>query len=99
MEYKKEMKNNRYFIQAKGTLWKKNNREKIQNLNREAKARRRDFGFNPLNAPIDGIECDAHHINKEDVIHIPTIIHRRVNHSIKNNKNMKVINSIAYSFL
>ena len=61
--------------------------------------RNRTLGFNPLNKPIEGIKCDGHHINKEDTIYIPTIIHRRVNHSLKNNKNMKVINSIAYCFL
>lgn len=92
-------------------VWRSTHREKHNKLNRKymvnhkeyyakhTARRKRELGFNPLNTPIEGIECDAHHINKEDVIYIPTIIHRRVNHSIKNNKNMKVINSIAYSFL
>lgn len=61
--------------------------------------RYRNLGFKPLNKPIEGIECEAHHINKEDIIYIPKIIHQKIHHNLKTSKNMDVINSIAFSFL
>jgi len=61
--------------------------------------RKRNLGFIPLNEPIEGIECDAHHINNDDVIYTPRIIHKNVPHNLKTDKNIKLINSIAYSFL
>lgn len=61
-------------------------------------AKRRDLGFIPLNAPLDGINCDAHHISKENVIYIPTVIHNAIPHNLKTGKNMKLINSIAEGF-
>ena len=79
--------------------WQKNNPEKMRVHWKRERDKRRNMGFNPLNEILDGIECEAHHINKEDVIYIPAIIHRRIKHSLKNNKNMEIINSIAYTFL
>ena len=86
----REMRNNdmrKYYANHKESYIKRN----VQ--------RNRALGFNPLNNPIKGVECEAHHINKEDIIYVPSIIHKRIRHSLKNGKNMKIINSIAYSFL
>lgn len=96
---KKYYHNHREEYIIRNRKWQKNNHDKMQVYWKRTRDKRRCLKFNPLNELIEGIECDAHHINKEDVIYIPTIIHRRVNHSLKNNKNMKVINSIAYGFL
>lgn len=61
--------------------------------------KRRNLGFNPLNKILENIPCDAHHINENDIIYIPQVIHRRIQHNQYTGKNMKLINSIAYSFL
>lgn len=47
--------------------WRKNNPDKIkENFNR-----RRDMGFIPLNEPIEGIKCDAHHVDENYILYIP----------------------------
>lgn len=69
----------------------------IEILERQTR-KRRNLGFNPLNDTIDGIEYEAHHINKEDIIYIPKIIHQKIYHNLKTGKNMKLINSIAEGF-
>ncbi|MCK4258105.1 MAG: hypothetical protein KAX49_03960 [Halanaerobiales bacterium] len=70
---------------------------KTQELTRNA-FRRNKMGFNPLNNSIEGIKCDAHHIDMENVIYIPTVIHNAIFHILKINKNMGLINSIAEGF-
>ena len=59
---------------------------------------RRGLRFNRINEPIIGIECIAHHVNKNDVIFIPEVIHQKIPHNLKTGKNMKLINSIAEGF-
>ena len=65
-----------------------------------AKARRvkinRNFGFIPLNEWFEG--CEAHHIDKEFVIHIPKEMHRSVWHSVTKNINMDKINDLAIDY-
>ena len=70
---------------------------KAQQLAKNA-YRRNEMGFKPLNTPIDGIKCDGHHIDKENVIYIPRVIHNAISHNLKTGKNMKLINSIAEGF-
>ena len=72
--------------------------EKGKEIHKRQTHERRELGFNSLNKLIDGIECDAHHINENDVIYIPTIIHQKIPHNLKTGKNMKLINSIAEGF-
>lgn len=61
-----------------------------------SRAKRRDFGFIPLNEWFDG--CEGHHVDKQHVIHIPKELHTSVSHSIIHNKNMEQINKLAYEF-
>ena len=49
---------------------RKRNPQKFKIANALNNSKHREFGFNPLNKPIDGIECDGHHINKDDVVYI-----------------------------
>ena len=57
-------------------IYNKNHPDKVLKHN----SKRRKMGFNPLNNLIEGIKCDAHHINKEDVIYIPNVIHNTIFH-------------------
>lgn len=72
--------------------------EKGKEAHKKGSSIRRQLGFIVLNKPIDGIKCDAHHINEEQIIYIPTVIHNAIFHNLKTNKNMKLINSIAEGF-
>jgi hypothetical protein len=64
---------------------------------RKSKAKRRDLGLHPLNSWFVG--CDGHHINKEDVIYIPEVIHDSVSHDIWTGRNMEKINALAMGWL
>ena len=61
--------------------------------------RRRNLGFHPLNEPIDGIDCDGHHIDSENVIYIPRELHQSIPHNLQTGKNMFEINMNAFEFL
>lgn len=61
-------------------------------------AKRRGLGHKYLNSITEGIDCVGHHINEEEIIFIPEIIHCRIKHNLKTGKNMKLINSIAEGF-
>lgn len=50
-----------------------------------------------LNTPFQG--CDAHHLNPNTIIHIPTGMHNSVYHSIKTGQGMEKINRLAYNWL
>jgi len=60
-------------------------------------ARRKHFGFIPLNSFFTGAE--GHHVNYNYVIYIPKKLHRSVWHSITSGKGMKKINKKAFKFL
>ena len=78
--------------------WKEKNPEKRREIvKRHRNKRRRNLGFNPLNKPFE--ECEAHHINFNDVIYIPKSLHQSIPHNLSTGKNMALINSIAYQFL
>jgi len=59
--------------------------------------RKRELGFNPLNNYF--YESEGHHINKIDIIFIPYSLHKEVSHNVYTNKNMEIINTIAFFFL
>lgn len=65
--------------------------------NRRTYARRRSFGYVYLNAPF--IDCEGHHIDNEQVIHMPHMLHRSVFHRQTGGCGMAKINAIAYNFL
>ena len=68
-----------------------------KNSIRRMDARRRNFGFIPLNDSFPGAE--GHHINLNYVIYIPKKLHRSVWHSITSGQGMKEINKKAFEFL
>jgi len=60
--------------------------------------RKRQLGFNPINDCFNG--SDAHHINKTDVIYIPTALHEaHYGHRLDRPKTMIEINRIAFQYL
>lgn len=65
--------------------------------NRKGKAKRRTLGFLPLNSAFVG--CEGHHVNQDEVIHIPAVLHKSVKHDIWTGRNMEKINVIAYNYL
>ena len=66
-------------------------------VERRAHAKRRTLGFNPLNSPFD--DCEGHHINHDDVIYIPKILHKSVKHNQWAGKGMEKINALARLYL
>jgi hypothetical protein len=60
-------------------------------------AKRRILGFVPLNSPFLG--CEAHHINKTDVIYVPYKLHHSVSHNQWTGKGMTAMNTLAGAFL
>lgn len=78
------------------------NKEYRQTLNgktsiRRTSARRRQFGFIPLNQPFKG-SC-GHHINAERVLYIPAEMHEYNRHSVTKDRNMDTINNLAFNWL
>lgn len=64
---------------------------------RKAKAKRRLLGFNPLNSPFLG--CEGHHINPNDVIYMPKVLHKSIKHNQYTGKGMAQMNALAGQYL
>ena len=62
-----------------------------------SRAKRRQFGFIPLNEYFKGAE--GHHIDKQYVIYIPKELHRIISYSVQQNRNMKILNAKALEFV
>lgn len=81
--------------------WRKRERlkhsERIRMTDARHTAKRRVLGFNPLNSWFPG--CEAHHINSNDVIHVPQLLHQSVKHSLSTGHNMDRINTLAGKYL
>lgn len=60
-------------------------------------AKRRALGFTPLNGWFLG--CEGHHVDGEQVIHLPKLLHRSVFHRQTDGRGMAQINALAYNFL
>ena len=63
---------------------------------RKHRSKRRQLGFIELNEHFEGSE--AHHINKEFVLHIPEKLHHSIKHNIWNGENMEEINNKALAW-
>ena len=61
------------------------------------RAKRRALGFHPLNSPFPG--CDAHHINNDDVIHMPHELHNSIYHNQYTGQGMAQMNALAGQYL
>lgn len=59
-------------------------------------AKRRNLDFIELNEEFEGSE--AHHIDKEFVLHIPKELHHSVWHNVWTGQGMKEINDLAFEF-
>lgn len=64
---------------------------------RKANSRRRTLGFALLNQPFVG--CEAHHVDNDQVINIPKVLHRSIYHRQTDGRGMAKMNAIAYNFL
>jgi hypothetical protein len=64
---------------------------------RKFHARRRLLGFVALNTLFSG--CEAHHVDKEQVIYMPKELHRSIYHRQTDGMGMAKINAVAYNFL
>lgn len=64
---------------------------------RRSRAKRRTLGFIPLNAPFPG--CAGHHIDPEQIIHIPEALHKSIYHNLHTGQGMAKINAVAYNYL
>ena len=65
--------------------------------NAKMHAKRRVFGFNPLNSWFPG--CEGHHINVKDVIYLPRKLHRSIWHNQQTGKGMAAMNALAGQYL
>ena len=62
-------------------------------------AKRRTLGYVYLNAPFVG--CEGHHVDNEQVIHMPKVLHNGVGcfHRQSDGRGMANMNAIAYNYL
>ena len=89
--------------------WKKENPEYDKKWRKEhpiafrkicAKAnakRKRELGFEPINEPFEGGVW--HHVNENDVMCIPEVLHRSVYHVLATGVGMEEINDLAMGFM
>lgn len=104
--------NNRERVAQNARKWRADNPEKFKEsvrlcqlihpevqvgISRRHSAKRRALGFVPLNEPFAG--CEAHHTDKEHVIHIPKELHHSVYHDQWTGQGMDEINALALSWL
>lgn len=60
-------------------------------------ARRRTLGFISLNKPFAG--CAGHHVDNEQVINMPNVLHKSIWHCLRTGKGMAQMNALAYEWL
>ena len=100
LKYHKEY-NKEYYIKNKDRILEVCRKYKQtpngKKIKRKCNANRRELGYNPMNEWFSG--CEGHHLNKEDVIYIPSSLHRSVSHSVIRDRNMKEINDVAFEWL
>jgi hypothetical protein len=66
-------------------------------VERNQKAKRRVLGHIELNQFFNGSQ--AHHIDKEHIIYIPTELHNSIRHNVWNGKHMNEINAKVLDWL
>jgi hypothetical protein len=66
-------------------------------INKRHKGKRRGLGYVYLNSWFVG--CEGHHVDNEQVIHMPRLLHRSVYHRQTDGRGMAQMNAIAYNFL
>lgn len=58
--------------------------------------RKRNLGFKPINDWFLG--SDGHHIDKENVLFIPSELHKSIPHSQDDLESMQAINDVAFEW-
>jgi hypothetical protein len=61
---------------------------------RRENAKRRSYGFDPINEKFD--DSEAHHIDRNHVIFIPRELHRSIWHSLNKPETMNTINTKVF---
>ena len=72
-------------------------KERVNERNKRAMERRKNYKWKRLNKPFAGSE--AHHINKEYVIHIPKALHNYCGHNLEDGRGMVEANTLAFKYL
>lgn len=96
--YYKEYRNERFLkYKEYNKKWNKNNKDKIAKYF----ARRKNFGFEPINDWFKDSHYHHLHINGNHNIgiFIPKTIHKSIWHSNKDQESMNKINKVAYTWL
>ena len=97
---KKWVKNNFDKIKIYRKQWCRNNPDKVKLIKQKTKAKRRNYGFNPLNDYFEGSHFHHLHIdNNEDGIFMPGYIHDSIWHDPNNKESMIKINKLAFEWL
>jgi hypothetical protein len=79
------------------TAWRNANPDKVASITHRGHFKRRTLGFIPLNSWFPG--CEAHHINNDDVIHLPRTLHRSIWHNQRTGQGMVQMNALARQYL
>ena len=66
-------------------------------IRRRFSAKRRTFGFIPVNKPQEGYE--GHHIDTEHVVYIPKEIHQSIYHCVHTWQGMDAMNVLALPYI
>lgn len=78
--------------------WRLTHPEKAKECTlRHYNKRQRSLDFIPLNKWQEGYE--AHHLDKVYVVYIPEEVHQSIRHSVLKDKNMDIINAIAFNYM
>lgn len=82
---------------AREKKWRQDNPSKKAVAGYKSHAKRRVLGFAPINESFVG--CEAHHVDHDHVLYIPSELHKSVSHNIWTGKNMEQINALAFQYL
>lgn len=78
--------------------WRLKNWERVlRRWNKHWAKRYRELGYVFLNQPFPG--CEGHHVDNEQIINMPKVLHRSIYHRQDTGQGMAAINAVAYNFL
>lgn len=77
--------------------WRDDNPEKVKDEYKRHSAKRKGLGFIELDESFEG--SNAHHIDKDFVLHIPGTLHQSVPHNVWTGQGMEEINNLAWEWV
>lgn len=84
-------------VNANIKSWRKSHPKQVRESREKTRnKRKRNLGYIPLNVPF--VDSQAHHIDKDHVVYIPSELHRSISHSVLTSKNMKEINKLVLDY-